>query len=155
MPEIEFPAAERLQVEHSQYIVQRHRDGDDHRRDCQLVITEYIADERYAHEHDIAAEQCLYHSSAAPVILFDSADHDDGQHELDEHRHPGEQEHIGTERRLEIRRVDVVEHHTEKENLEHHAVHVRGLELGQQVHALHYDAHTDEHEQRHDRPDSD
>ena len=144
--QVEVTAAEGLEDEDGDDVVDRHDDGNHHRRDGQLVVAEDIADDWDAHDDEVAAEDGLDHRPAPLVRLLDEADDDAADQRRGEHADSAEQHEMRPERLGEVGRVDVIEHHEEEEDLEDHAVDMGELELREQAHLL--DGKADEHQEK-------
>lgn len=145
--EVEPSAAKGLEHEHAEDVVERNDRSDHHRRYGKRRIAEDIADERDAHEHEVAAKNRLDHRPAPCIVRLNPTDDDTEDKRREEHTARAEKHQFRLKRRPRIGDIDVVEHHEEEEHLEHHAVHMQEFLLREQTRPLYKNAHSHQAEQ--------
>ena len=145
--EIEPSAAKGLENEHAEDVVERNDRSDHHRWYSEHRIAENIADERDAHEHEVAAKNRLDHRPAPCIVRLNPTDDDTEDKRREEHTARAEKHQFRLKRRSRIGDIDVVEHHEEEEHLEHHAVHMQEFLLREQTRPLYKNAHGHQAEQ--------
>ena len=150
-PERKPAAPKGLQHEHAKDIVNRDNHRDHHGRDRDFAVPEDVRGNRDAHEHEVAAEQCLRHHAPPPVLFLHAADQKHAD-EADRHHAEASIEHkLRAEDRCQFRRIDAVEHHAGKKDLEYHAVHMIELLLRKELIFFYHRADEHQAEHRNDR----